>query len=82
MFSTLLIIIKKCKFPLYLPSPLPLSFSLSPQYVVTTDYPPEPSNDYLDQSFRKGDIMQVLDQHIGGRWFMCANMGGGTFAHG
>lgn len=59
-----------------------LSLSPPPQYVVTTDYPPEPSSDYLELSLKKGDIVQVLDQHTGGRWFVRANMGGGTYAHG
>ena len=46
------------------------------------DYPPEPSDVYLELSLKKGDIVQVLDQHSGGRWFVRANMGGEAYAHG
>ena len=46
------------------------------------DYPPEPTDDYLELCLKKGDIVQVLDQHSGGRWFVRASMGAGAFAHG
>ena len=48
------------------------------QYVVTADYhPPASAEDTLLLSLNQGDIVEILDNSINGKWFVRAQSGAG-----
>ncbi len=52
------------------------------QYVVKSDHHPAPAEDSLLLSLNQGDVVEILDSSINGKWFVRAQSGSGGVAHG
>lgn len=52
------------------------------QYVVKEDHRPSQTGDNLLLSLNEGDVVEILDSSINGKWFVRAHSGSGGVAHG
>ncbi len=52
------------------------------QYVVKEDYHPTPPQDSLLLSLNRGDVVEILDNNIDGKWVIRARTKNGGVAHG
>lgn len=59
-----------------------LSHDIHAQYVVKEDYHPSPVEDSLVLSLNEGDMVEILDNSISGKWFVRAHSNSGGVAHG